>query len=221
MAAKKKTKKKTSKKKTKKKASSKSSVSTKKPFDPTGVNGPADLSSLSRWERYFFDTKTGYRRFMNTASYAAHRGLDVNYIKKLVSSEAIPVEKKINNTMFIDFKKADKIMDECGNVPSARTKTSDGETEEIPDYHESNRKKIFYEAEIKRIESDEKAGRLVERDAIEKKAFELGRMVREKILSIPARVAAQVVGEEDVGKIEIKLQMELEDALRELEQFKH
>jgi len=62
-----------------------------------------------------------------------------------------------------------------------------------------------------RMENDLQAGLLVEADTAASEAFEFARTLRENILNIPARLAAELAAESDAGIVHRRL----EDALRE------
>jgi hypothetical protein len=193
----------------------------------TGVDKPLtqeEVARLSSWQKRFFSTATGYRKYMTIKEFEAWTGEKKTYIERAINQKYIDkFVRKLNGVRFVEFRPAYAAMKQAKKgdpYAPKKEKDFDDDPDEIPDYNESNRKKLYYEAKIKQIESEEKSGNLIDREAVEKRAFELGRTVREKILSIPSRLAAQIVGQDDAGKIENMIERELEDALRELKQLK-
>ncbi|MEO5347925.1 MAG: hypothetical protein H7834_16345 [Magnetococcus sp. YQC-9] len=71
-------------------------------------------------------------------------------------------------------------------------------------------------AEIARLDLEERRGRLLKADDVEREAFELGRRVRDRLLNIPSRVSANLAAETDFKVIERLLIQELRTALEEL-----
>ena len=85
-----------------------------------------------------------------------------------------------------------------------------------PDYNTSRAIREAYAARTARLEYEEMAGKLVDADKVRAEAFKLGRTVRDAILNIAERVAAQVAAEPDPHKCYVILTKELNDALSAL-----
>jgi hypothetical protein len=62
-----------------------------------------------------------------------------------------------------------------------------------------------------RIENDLREGRVVDVRAAKREAFESARIIRESVLNLPARIAAELAAETDPAKVFARL----DDALRE------
>ncbi|MEO5348004.1 MAG: hypothetical protein H7834_16755 [Magnetococcus sp. YQC-9] len=71
-------------------------------------------------------------------------------------------------------------------------------------------------AEITRLDLEERQGKLLRADDVEREAFELGRRVRDRLLNIPSRVSPTIAAETDFKVIERLLTQELRTALEEL-----
>ena len=64
-----------------------------------------------------------------------------------------------------------------------------------------------------RLENDVTEGRLIPLEVVTKEAFEAERTIRENILNIPARIAGELAALTDVGKVSVRLEAALRDAL--------
>jgi hypothetical protein len=64
-----------------------------------------------------------------------------------------------------------------------------------------------------KMENDLREGRLLEADKVRKEAFEGSRIIREAILNIPDRLAAELAAEADAGRVHLKLSAALREAL--------
>lgn len=71
-------------------------------------------------------------------------------------------------------------------------------------------------AKMAKLERERLEGRLVVAAEVEKRAFELGRKVRDYILNIPSRLGAIFAAESDHRKIEEQMDTELRKALEEM-----
>jgi hypothetical protein len=64
-----------------------------------------------------------------------------------------------------------------------------------------------------RLANGVKSRRLVDVDKVAKEAFEDARVIREAVLNVPARIAAELAAESDAGKLYIRLDAALREAL--------
>lgn len=74
----------------------------------------------------------------------------------------------------------------------------------------------FYNAELARLSFEQKYGKLVEAEEVQRQAFAVGRIVRESMLNLPDRLAALLAGETDARKVHQILTDELTKALEAL-----
>lgn len=86
----------------------------------------------------------------------------------------------------------------------------------IPGYMVSKAKREHYQAALAELAYEEKAGRLVSAEDVKREAFAVARTVREAILNIPERIAAELAGESDVDRVYQMLVRELTQALASL-----
>lgn len=64
-----------------------------------------------------------------------------------------------------------------------------------------------------RLENDTREGQLVEADRATREAFEFARTVRENVLNVPARLAAELAAETDSTRVHLALERALREAL--------
>lgn len=80
----------------------------------------------------------------------------------------------------------------------------------------SKAKRESFMAELARLEYELKAGQLVPIDEVKKEAFRTARIVRDTILNIPDRLAAELAAEPNQFTVHKRLSEELRKALEEL-----
>jgi hypothetical protein len=73
-----------------------------------------------------------------------------------------------------------------------------------------------YMARLAKLEFDEKAGQLVRADAVKNEAFKVARVVRDSLLNIPDRVAAELANETNQFKVHQRLTQEIRRALEDM-----
>jgi hypothetical protein len=82
-----------------------------------------------------------------------------------------------------------------------------------PDFNESRAKRIFFEAKLAEIEVKTREGQLVDKAALKERSFKLGRLIRDGMLNIPDRVAADLAAETDAFKVHARLTKEIREVL--------
>ena len=92
----------------------------------------------------------------------------------------------------------------------------DMETESYPAFNESRAKRVYYEAKLCEMEVKLREGKLIDRDTIRDKSFKLGRQVRDGMLNIPDRIAADLAAETDAFKVHARLTKEIREVLTAL-----
>jgi len=85
---------------------------------------------------------------------------------------------------------------------------------EIPNFNVSRAKREAYQAELARLEYEEKQGTLVNAEAVKKEAFRVARLVRDAMLNIPDRIAAELAADTDTFSVHKRLTAEIRTALK-------
>lgn len=83
------------------------------------------------------------------------------------------------------------------------------------DLFEAQRLSTLELARKRKLENDEREGRLVAVDKVAKEAFEAERTIRESVLNLPARIAGELAAETDTARIYALLDAALRQALSE------
>lgn len=81
---------------------------------------------------------------------------------------------------------------------------------------EAERREKVYKSQLSELKYLEQAGKLIEVEKVQRRAFELGRKVRDALMQIPTRFAHELAAETDPHKLEIMLTKELQKALEML-----
>lgn len=145
----------------------------------------------------------------NQAAYAKHRGVSRQAISKLVKSGKIPVTRS-GNSIEINFAQADKALGqtidpsrtlaaESGSQPVGKpqsggdlfdqpavTQIEAGQSgEQSSDYQQHRAAREGYNAEIARLDLEERLGRLVDKQDVEESMVTAGRQIRQGLDAIP------------------------------------
>jgi P27 family predicted phage terminase small subunit len=150
------------------------------------------------------------RRQGSRRQYAKHRGITEAAVRKALSTGRLR-ECLITNAkreQVIDFEIADREWQE--NAVGSNPSGGDSAVVLLNDVQ----RRVAMERERKlKIDNDLRSGRLVDAKAVAKEAFESARIIREGLLNIPARVAAELAAESDPGKVHMRLDAAIREAL--------
>ena len=83
-------------------------------------------------------------------------------------------------------------------------------------YWDAKTRREVAEASKAELQLEEMAGRLVRREAVERAAYEAGRLLRDMILSVPSKLAGEIAGLKDPQAIEARMRDELRKVLDDL-----
>jgi len=83
-------------------------------------------------------------------------------------------------------------------------------------FDDAKRLEKLAQAGLKKLDLEERQGKLLKREDVENDAFNRGRAVRDALLNIPDRIAAMLAAESDPVKITKMLDDEIRQALEEL-----
>jgi hypothetical protein len=156
---------------------------------------------------------------MNLTAFAKKVGKDPSYFHRLkkqgVFKGAITIDP-VTRKEVIDYEKGLKLYN--GESISQPKKKQDKETDinSDMDYNEAKRMKISYEALQERIKYEKEIGKLVLAEDVKMSAFRTGIIVRDKLLSLPAKIAPTLAAETSIFEIKNLLTKELKFILDEL-----
>ena len=169
---------------------------------------------------------------MNLEAYAKHRkarglrGTSHVAVLKAIDTGRLtePAVRKVNGRWQIDAPLADaQWAGNTSNMPDNGTDLPEPPNTRQPhpegggpSLAQAKRAKAVYEAELTRLELQREKGELILVDQVRQEAARLARQVRDLLLMIPSRTAAQVATMQDAEEIRVLLQAEIESALRGL-----
>ncbi len=163
---------------------------------------------------------------ISQSEYARRKDVSRQYVNKLVQQGKIPTDEKKR----IDPDVADSVLAQLAD-PARRL--NDDENDPIPaegfdaadagepqtNGHTSFAKfrsaREAYQAKLAQLDYEERAGKLVKKEEVEREAFDISRLLRDIFLSIPQEVAGTVVGMTDEKEIAKFLRLKIRDALME------
>ena len=145
---------------------------------------------------------------LSRREYAAHRGVALSAVQKAVETGRISLTDGK-----IDPEKADKEWAE--NTNSAYNTPRADDNFSTP-YQKSRMMKTTYDAMLKKLEYEERAGKLIPRAQVESDVFAASRATRDHLLMIPKRVAPRIIGLNSISEIEYILAKEITDSLTSL-----
>lgn len=150
---------------------------------------------------------------LSIRGYAKHRGVSDTAVRKAIESGRITaIDGKIDPTV------ADRQWSMNTN-PAQSAHVSEDARSSASSYHYSRAKKETYEALLKKLEYEEKSGKLVAIEKIEVEAFTAARYARDKLLGIPDRVAPALIGKTEIHEIRELLRKEILASLEHLTDF--
>ncbi len=156
---------------------------------------------------------------MNLTQFAKKINKDPSYINRLKKQgrfKGAITKDPVTGKDLIDFEKGFKLFN--GESISHDKKKQGKETEinSDMDYIEAKRMKISYEALQERIKYEKEIGKLVLAEDVKSSAFRTAIIVRDKILSLPAKIAPILSAETSIFEIKNLLTKELKFILDEL-----
>ena len=83
-------------------------------------------------------------------------------------------------------------------------------------YKQAQAVRIMYQAQLAKLDYEERSGKLCRVEGVQVEAFRTGRVVRDSILNIADRIAAELAAETQVHVVHSKLVQELTVAMQEL-----
>lgn len=160
---------------------------------------------------------------LSIRAYAQRRGVSHTAVAKALKTGRIGLEA--DGT--IDPLKADAQWTR-NTLPSQKLNASKAATAPVstpvaaPDYQTSRAMREAYAARLTKLDFEERAGKLLDADAVKAKHFTLARLLRDRLQQIPRKLApeivASVVEKPDQRAVEDLLMAAIREALMELTQ---
>lgn len=164
---------------------------------------------------------------MTLSEYAAHRGVSRPAISRAVKNGVCPAMLDEMGRKMIDSDVADAQWPatKAGNSAgvNGREKTNtDSENRPAPTAStggstiiQSRTVKEAYAARMAKLDYEERIGKTIEADKVKEDSFKAARIVRDNMLNIPDRMAAELAGETNQFTIHKKLTDEIKKAIQD------
>jgi hypothetical protein len=162
---------------------------------------------------------------LNLSEYGKRRGVTAEAVRRAIKSgrlkDSVSRDEKGNPRIdpdIADEEWAANTSDNRGwNARENAKKTADTDMKVSGTLNQSRAIKEAYLARLAKLEFEERSGQLVRADDVKNEAFKSARVVRDSILNVPDRIAAQLAAETEPGAIHIILTEELRKALEGLQ----
>jgi hypothetical protein len=149
---------------------------------------------------------------LSIRGYARYKGVSDAAVRKAIGAGRITtLDGKIDPSV------ADRQWNMNTNPAQSKQPFDDGSPSSS--YNFSRAKKETYEALLKKLEYEEKLGKLVSIEQMEVESFNAARIARDKLLSIPDRIVPLLVGKTDIHEIKEILRKEINESLENLTGF--
>lgn len=147
---------------------------------------------------------------LSIRGYAKYRNVDESAVRKAIKSGRITT---------IDGKIDPSVADEEWMMNTNPAQSRQPEKSSSSSYQISRATKEAYEAALKKLEYEQKSGKLVSIEKVEVEAFNAARFARDKLLTIPDRLAPALIGKTDIHEIKQILISEIRQSLENLTDF--
>jgi len=163
--------------------------------------------------------------FLTVKQYAKHRGVTPTAVRDAIAYGRVKTYTR-GGSVKLKIPEADHDWDASTN-PAQNTATNKGRPpsnskmlKDVPAFQESRAIREAYNARITKLDYEQKRGALVEKQAVINEVTKIALAVRDKMRTLPQKLSAVVASETDPHKIELKMQDEIDDALRGLYELK-
>jgi len=103
------------------------------------------------------------------------------------------------------------------NTKQAEARELNNKENEPSAYQKSKAAREFFNAKIARLNYEERAGTLVDAEHVKKESFRVGRRVRDSMLGLPERLAAELANMTNPREISVYLKEQIAGALKDLD----
>lgn len=162
---------------------------------------------------------------MSLKEYAAHRGVSGAAVTIAVKAGRCPIELDSNGKKVIDSEKADAswvIGGRQGQRPQGTESEAYKESVDkdnktnLPPIIQSRSIKEAYQSRMAKLDYEERIGKTIDAEKVKEDSYKVARTIRDNILNIPDRLAAQLSGETSQYVIHKKLSDELKKAIADI-----
>lgn len=160
-------------------------------------------------------------------AYAKHRKVSPQAVFDAIEKGRLQssVTKQPSGRMLVDVEAADaewaaNTDSGTGSLAHAKNKAKDDQPEVKTEggltYAEARAQHERFKSRLAQLELEQREGKLVEADAVQREAFKAARQVRDALLNLPDRVAGVLAAETNQFKVHQLLTKEIRRALEDL-----
>lgn len=161
-------------------------------------------------------------------AYAKHRGVSAQAVMRAINEGRLPTAavQRESGRWDVDVVLADREWRENtdtgqGAPAHAKNKPATADTEPPADgqpltYAEARAQHERFKARLAQLELEEREGKLLDATQVRAEAFRTARIVRDAMLNMPDRIAAELAAEQNAFKVHQKLTKEIRRALEGL-----
>lgn len=161
------------------------------------------------------------------AEYARRRDVSRQYIHRLVTQGKIPtddlkrIDPEIADAVLAQLSDPARRLNDMPEDPdNVAVDDQDPATETTGNGHASFARfrsaREGYQAQLAKLDYEERAGKLVRKEEIDREAFEAARLIRDRFLALPQELAGTLVGMTDEKEIIKYLRAKIRDALMDV-----
>ena len=152
---------------------------------------------------------------LNNRRYIIDIEAAVENVKKYSDPEARGIKNKISRLNLPDTPPEQSVDDRRQMTDDGGQKTETAKTIELAgmSFSAARTLKEQYNAEMKKLDYEERAGKLLRDEDVQKGAFEMYRKTRDSLINIIDRISAQLAAEKKEANIRIILENEIRNAL--------
>lgn len=200
-------------------------VSTKK---KRAKRGAVAKASAKRGKAPKDATEEPTKVLMSMREYARFRGVSHTAVQKAVKEGRIRIRKdgRINrkkadaewkeNTLAPPAQKEEKPKSQTATPGPDRFADEEDLDDEGTTFSQARTAKELYLARLRKLEFEEKSGKLVDANAVRRAQFSLLRTIRDQLLELPDRLADELAAEDDPMEVRDLFMAELRSILSEL-----
>jgi len=151
-------------------------------------------------------------KFLTRAEYSRHRDV----ARSMVTQYEKAGKLIFNDDGLIDVRRSDALIDSTMTARGGDRSGKVEQNDEKVSYLAAKAREANSKATLAELEVQERSGALARTEGIDKRAFELAHEAREKLFSIPDRLAVQLAAESDPAKVHELLTVDITNIAREL-----
>jgi hypothetical protein len=166
---------------------------------------------------------------VSQSEYARRKDVSRQYINRLVAQGKIPtdeqkrIDPELADAVLAQLADPARRLDSGGAEPEYEPVTAEAYEDEAAggapaagghtSFAKFRSAREAYQAKLAQLDYEERAGKLVKKDEVEREAFDVSRQLRDRFLSLPQELAGTLVGMADEKEIAKFLRAKIRDTL--------